>query len=261
MLKSPGSIAFHLGNISVHWYGLIMALSFVSGFLVTLYVAKNKNENTEHIWNLASSLILFGILGARLYYVLFNWSYYSQNLPEIFMLWHGGLSIHGGILAGMLCLYLYIKKHNLSFLKYADLFSYGLILGQSIGRWGNFFNSEAFGLPTNNFLKVYIPTENRPIEFANFEYFHPTFLYESIWNFLVFIILFFILRKKFAKINGFSAFAYMTLYSLGRFFIEGIRIDNIYTILNLHIAQLASLIMFFAGLMSLYFVRSRFAKK
>jgi len=255
MLKSPGAIAFHIGSITIYWYGIIIALAFLIGLFITLAIAKKDypDDNTrEHIIDLSTFLLIGGIVFARLYYVIFNWNYYSHHFWEIFMTWRGGLSIHGAIIGSILIIYFYTKNLKTSLLKYTDLFAYGMIFAQAIGRWGNFFNSEAFGSPTNLPWKLYIPTANRPLEYLGFEYFHPTFLYESIWNILVFIILITIIRKNFKEETGSITFAYLTLYSLGRFVIEGLRIDNIYVILGLPIAQFISIIIFIAGIIGLY---------
>jgi len=271
MLKSPGAVAFHIGSLNIYWYGIIIALAFLAGLFITLAIARKdypEEKTREHIIDLSSILLLGGIFFARLYYVIFNWSYYSHHLSESFMTWRGGLSIHGAIIGSVLIIYFYTKRHNLSLLKYTDLFAYGMIFAQAIGRWGNFFNSEAFGSPTNLPWKLYIPPFNRPPEYINFEYFHPTFLYESIWNIIVFIILITVIRKYKNKINkhllaksnnqekkeknGLITCSYLILYSLGRFIIEGLRIDNIYVIFGLPIAQFISIILFITGITGLY---------
>lgn len=255
MLKSPGAVAFHIGSLNIYWYGIIIALAFLAGLFITLAIADKdhpEDKIKEHIIDLSSMLLIGGIFFARLYYVIFNWNYYSHNLAESFMTWRGGLSIHGAIVGSVLIIYFYTKRHNLSLFKYTDLFAYGMIFAQAIGRWGNFFNSEAFGSPTNLPWKLYIPPFNRPPEYINFEYFHPTFLYESIWNIIVFIILITFVRKNFKEKYGSITCSYLILYSLGRFIIEGVRIDNIYVIFGLPIAQFISIILFTAGIIGLY---------
>jgi len=257
MLKSPGAVAFEIGPIQVYWYGIIMALAFLAGIFIATRIAKKQNENSDHILNLAVYLIISGIISARLYFVIFNWQYYSHHLNEIFMTWLGGLSIHGGLIGGFIALLIYTRFYKLSLLKYADILSYGLIFAQAIGRWGNFFNSEAFGTPTDLPFKMYIPLEKRPEIYSNYEFFHPTFLYESLWNLLVFFILFFILRKKFKNYNGAIAFSYLILYSIGRFIIESIRIDSIYYVAGMPLAQFISIILILAGIFVLtHIIRS-----
>lgn len=256
MLKSPGAVAFHIGTLNIYWYGIIIAVSFLAGLFIVLKTAiKDYPDDLnikEQIIDLSTLLLFGGIVSARIYYVIFNWNYYSSRIPEIFMTWQGGLSIHGAIIGSILIIYYYTKKNNLSLLKFTDLFAYGMIFAQSIGRWGNFFNSEAFGSPTNLPWKVYIPPSSRPEEYINYEFFHPAFLYESIWNMLVFIVLFVFIRKFFKEKTGTVTFSYFILYSLGRFFIEGMRIDNIYSIWGIHIAQFISIIMFIIATIGLY---------
>ncbi|OGI27625.1 MAG: prolipoprotein diacylglyceryl transferase [Candidatus Melainabacteria bacterium RIFOXYA12_FULL_32_12] len=254
ILSSPGPIAFEIGPLTIRWYGIIIAIAFIIGLLVTTKIAKKQNENPEHILDLASYLLVGCAISARLYYVIFNWQYYSQHLSDTFKIWQGGLSIHGAIIGGFIILAIYTKIHKLSFLKYADIIAYGAILGQAIGRWGNFFNSEAFGAPTNSPIKLYIPPEARPIEYKQCEFFHPTFLYESIWNLLVFLLLYFVVRKKFKGQNGVIVFTYLILYSIGRIIIESIRIDSIYSIFGIPLAQFISVIIILIGIIGLYYV-------
>lgn len=258
MLKSPGSIAFELGPIVIHWYGIIIAIAFLIGLLVTTNIAKKQNENPDHILNLSTYLLLGAVFGARLYFVLFNGSYYLRHPQEILMLWQGGLSIHGALLGGIITIIAYTKFYKLSLLKYLDILAYGTVLGQAIGRWGNFFNSEAFGLPTNlPLIKLYIPAELRPLQYKQFQFFHPTFLYESLWDLTIFILLFFVFRKKLKSYNGAVFFLYLTLYSTGRFFIEALRIDSIYFLLGMPLAQIISIILIIIGIAGLYIVLNR----
>src|SRR5574344_1549892 len=167
------------------------------------------------------------------------------------------MSIQGGILGGLIFGVFYAKQHNLPILKLCDVFSYGLCLGQAIGRWGNFFNSEAFGLPTNCFCKLFIPISHRPIDFLQYSYFHPTFLYESICDFLIFLILFFCVRKlvllKFMNKNsdGMIFFSYLILYSLVRIFIETLRIDSVLNLFGIPIAQIFCVFTILFGIMGI----------
>lgn len=257
MFTSPTDIAFHLGPLIIKWYGVTMALAFISGIAITSYAAKKENIDSSKIIDLSIYLIIGGILGARLYFVLFNYNYYKDNILEIFQLWHGGLSIHGGIIAGLISGWFYTKLNKLNFLKYADIFSYGIIFAQSIGRWGNFFNSEAFGGPTNLPWKLFIPFDKRPLGYEGYQFFHPTFLYESIWNLFIFIILFFFLEKKLKNKTGGIFFSYLIFYSLGRFFIEGLRIDSIFYVFGVPIAQIASFMTIITGIVGLYFVTAK----
>ena len=219
-----------------------MAISlFVGIFTARLITKKFYPEiKPDAIYDIAPTLIICAILGARIYYCILCWDYYSQNLIEIPELWHGGLSIHGAILGGLIGGTIYALKHKLPILKLCDIFAYGLILGQALGRWGNFFNSEAFGRPTENFLKLYIPLAKRPIDYMQYSYFHPTFLYESILNILVFLILFFVVRKLTKGTDGIIFFSYLLLYSIVRILIEQLRIDSVLNVCGIPIAQIVS---------------------
>ncbi len=249
--KSPGEIFISPGIFDVHWYGIIIAIAFLAGLGVSLHIAKQENIDSEKIINLATLLLVGGIVFARMYYVIFSWDYFSLHPAEIFMLWKGGLSIHGVIIGCFFFLLIYARIKNISLLKYTDLFACALPLGQAIGRWGNFFNSEAFGTPTDLPLRVYIPPENRPSQYFEYEYFHPAFLYESIWNLAVFFVLFYVIRPKFRATSGVVTLSYLILYSVGRFFIEIFRTDNIYSIMGLHIAQFISLLLILTGISGL----------
>jgi len=252
-LQSPGNILFSIGAINIHWYGIIIAIAFLAGLAVAVYIAKQENIDPDEIINLSALLLVAGVVFARLYYVIFNWNYFSKHIAEIFMLWQGGLSIHGVIIGCSAIFLVYAKVKKLPLFKYMSIFACALPLGQAIGRWGNFFNSEAFGMPTSLPLRVYIPPEFRPLEYINHEFFHPTFLYESIWNLIVFLILFFFVRIRFKDYGGMVAFSYLILYSTGRYFIEAIRLDNIYSICGLHIAQFISLLLIAIGMFSIFY--------
>lgn len=242
MFTSPGSIALSIGNIDIHWYGIIMSLSILFG-LFTVMVIKNKffkEIENDTIFDISFLLIIAGILSARIYYVLVDFTYFFKHPTEIFAIWNGGISIQGAIIGCTIAFYFYAKENNLNFFKYADLLCFGLVSGQILGRLGNFFNSEAFGSPTDLPWKLFIPYSARPIEYKLNEFFHPTFLYESICNIIIFIILFLIL-SKFKKIkNGTIFLSYIFLYSLIRIFIESIRIDSVLNIGTIPIAQIMS---------------------
>jgi len=190
--------------------------------------------------------IIAGILGARIYYVAFNWSYYSMYPSEIWKVWHGGLAIHGAVFAVLLTLFIYAKvKGYFKFVHATDLFTSVLPLGQAIGRWGNFFNYEAYGDLRWSLGKCFVPPEKRMPGFDVDRYFHPTFLYESMWNLGVFIFLFFYVEKR-KKSYGETTALYLILYSIGRFWIESLRLDSLMAG-QLRTAQIASLAMIVAG--------------
>ena len=259
MFASPGEIAFKFFNYSVYWYGIIMALAIIAGLSVVSFIRRRFHPeiSKDFILDLSFYIVIGGIIGARIYYVLADIDYYSKFPAEIFALWHGGLSIHGAIIGGVITGAIFTKSKNESFLKVADICTFGLVTGQIIGRWGNFFNSEAFGLPTSLPWKLFIPLTKRPIEFYNMEYFHPTFLYESILNIIILVILT-ILLAKFTKIKaGTIFFSYFILYALARFTTESIRIDSILNIYGLPIAKLASIIFCIIGLSGLILIYKR----
>lgn len=255
IFQSPGSVAFHVGEITIYWYGIILAIAFISGISVSSIIARQKSENPENILNLSTFLLFGAILGARLYFVLLNLEYYKLHIQEIFMTWHGGLSIHGAIIGGFIFGTAYAKLNKLPVLKYADIVAYGLILGQVIGRWGNFFNSEAFGFPTDLPWKLYIPLENRPEKYLDYQYFHPTFLYESLLNLIIFFLLVFIFRKRTNVQDGIIFCSYLIMYSIVRIFVESLRIDSVLSFNNISIAHIASIIFLLFGISGIIFIK------
>lgn len=268
MQSPPSSVLFEVNGFSFHYYGLIMFFAIVSALFVIRFVAKKyyKDVDTEILLDILPPIILFSIIGARLYYVMMDFSYYSKHVGEIIAVWNGGMSIHGGIIGGMLSGLFLAKIKKISFLKYADVFSYGLVVGQAIGRWGNYFNCEAFGRPCSiPFLKLFIPLENRPFGYEEFSYFHPAFLYESFWNIFVFLLLYFVVRKiaqntKKPLGDGTVFFSYLILYSIGRFFIEGFRIDSVRDIFGLPVAQFVSLFSIILSVLALVAINKRKGK-
>lgn len=253
MFTSPGDVAFFIGPVPVYYYGMIMAFSLTFGVLVTRFVAGKfyPELDPDVVYDIAPHIIIGAILGARIYYCLLSYSYFVENPLEILQIWHGGISIHGAIIGGLIGGIIYAKRYKLPILKLCDIFSYGLVLGQALGRWGNFFNSEAFGRPTENFLKLYIPIYKRPLEYMQYNYFHPTFLYESILDVCIFLILFFIIRKFVKNTNGIVFFAYLILYSIARIIIEQVRIDSVLNVFGVPIAQIVSLLLILIGVIGI----------
>ncbi len=251
---SPGPILVKIGPLTIRWYGLLIASAVLIGVTLSQYLAKRRNVNPELLGDLSIWLVIGAIPMARLYYVLFQWPEYAQHPERIIAIWQGGIAIHGAIIGGVIAALIFAKLKRISFWQLADLVAPSLILGQAIGRWGNFFNSEAFGRPTNLPWKLYIPPVitlsngekrfPRPQEYANFDYFHPTFLYESLWDVMVFallITLFFrgLAGKPRLKVGTISM-VYLVAYSLGRLWIEGLRTDSL-MLGPLRIAQVVSL--------------------
>jgi phosphatidylglycerol:prolipoprotein diacylglycerol transferase len=211
-----------------------MVLALFAGLLISIRIAKWHGIKKDVIYDLFFYLIIGGFIGARLFYVLYNVNYFWQNPVDIIKIWQGGIAIHGALIFGILVLWWFARKHKFDFWKLSAIIAPGVALGQAIGRWGNYFNQELFGLPTDLPWGIPIALANRPEVFENFEYFHPTFLYESIGSLIVFIILlilhyYAVKRKKYLifniKYSIFITLDYVLLYSILRFFIEFIRID------------------------------------
>ncbi len=235
------AIPLPFGSGGIRWYALII----MAGILLALYVgtkeAKRLGENTDHLYNMVLWGLPAAIVGARLYYVIFSFSEYKDNLLSIFYIWEGGIAIYGGVLATLLVALVYCKKYKLSLWKYLDIGAYGFLIGQCIGRWGNFVNAEAFGTETNLPWRMLV----------NGQTVHPTFLYESLWNLAVFLFIW--LTRKKHGFEGRAVSLYMIGYGVGRFFIEGLRTDSLW-LGNLRISQLVSMAFVAIGL---WFYRKR----
>lgn len=257
MFVSHSQIICTIFGINIYFYGVILALAIIVGtFLADWVGAKYFQLKKESIIDLSPYLVILGIIGARLYYCLLNQDFYLRFPTEILAIRHGGISIHGAILGGLIGLLIFAKRHKISALKLMDVSAVGLPLAQSIGRWGNFFNSEAFGAPTNLPWKLYIAPQYRPIPFTDNEYFHPTFLYESLLDFLIFIILFNIVRNKWLKKDGNIALIYLILYSIVRIFVESFRIDSVCYIHGIPVATVVSVgIIILASLALVYNIK------
>lgn len=242
------SKAFEIGPISIYWYSIMIVFGIIVAFFVASREIKRLNLSKEFFVNLAFYVILFGIVGARIYYVLFNLDYYLAYPTEILKIWHGGLAIHGGILAGVLVIIIYCKKYEVSILKILDVCAVSLIIAQSIGRWGNFFNQEAYGTLTSKVTLQSLMIPDFIINGMNINgnYYHPTFLYESIWNFIGFITMLFLRRRRYNKIGEMTGF-YMVWYSIGRIFIEQMRMDSL-MLGPIKVAQLVSLLLIIIGI-------------
>lgn len=241
-------ILLDLGVIKIYWYSAMIFLGLLIGGWLILKEAERFNISEDFIVNLFFFTIPIAVIGARLYYVLFNWDYYSVNMSEIFMIWEGGLAIHGGMLFGLLWIIFYTKKYKVNTFRILDMIVIGLIIGQAIGRWGNFFNGEAHGTATTleHLQSLHIPEFIINGMNIGGTYYLPTFLYESIWCLLGFIILLVIRRLKYIKIGQTTA-VYLIWYGIGRFIIEGMRTDSL-LIGNFRQAQIISIIMVILGI-------------
>lgn len=252
ILPTPPAIAFNLFGIPIYMYGIIMAVAIFTAIVTAnSYFNKTNKYYKDLILENSIYIIFSGILGARLYYCLLNYGYYLTKPLEILDIRQGGLSIHGAILGGILCLILVSKKTKVSVLKYLDAISVATLLGQAIGRWGNYFNSEAYGLPVKSQTwGVLIPESRRLTEYAQYSLYHPTFLYESVLDIIAFGILSY-LYFKFSKFKGFAFFSYLIIYSLIRFFVEQIRLDSALNVGSVPIAEIVSIVLFVVGLIGL----------
>lgn len=235
---------FSLGSLHIRYYSLTMVLAIVVGYIIASRRRRQFGISKEIFEDMVFWLIIISFISARIYYVLFYWQYFKSDWLEIFKIWHGGISIYGGVIGGMAVLWYFARKIKFPFLKLADFIALSLPLAQAIGRFGNFFNYEAFGAPTNLPWKMYVPWQFRPQAYKQYSYFHPTFLYEAFWDVLVFIVLWLFAKRvenigiavdqahnaenTSFKRTGLVTAAYLLLYSTGRFFIEGLRLDSAY---------------------------------
>lgn len=241
-------VIINLGIIEIRWYSVLILLGFILGYYLVIKKCKQENIDKTLISDLCFYLIIVSILGARIYYCIFEWKYYINNPIDIIKIWEGGLAIHGGVIAGIIFIYFYTKKKKLEFLKLLDIFAPSLVLGQAIGRWGNFFNGEAYGPITTfeNLKNLHIPRFIIDGMYIGGNYHVPTFFYESIGCLIIFIILIILRNKKSTKI-GIITSIYFILYGLVRFFIEGLRTDSL-MLFNIKVAQLISIIMILIGI-------------
>lgn len=245
-------VAFTLGPVQVRWYGIIMASAFTVGTILAYRRAAREKINPDHIINIIIVIIPAAIIGARLYYVAFQWPEYVQDPLSVLAIWHGGLAIHGGIIGGVAAGLWYAGKHRLPAWNTADILSPSLILGQAIGRWGNFINQEAYGGPvTEGFMSAF-PAFIRNQMYIGGSYHHPTFLYESVWDFGVFLFLTYFWPRR--RVPGEVALLYLILYSAGRFGIEGLRMDSL-MLGPFRVAQLVSLLLIAGGTLMFYLRR------
>ena len=257
IIPAQNDIAFTIFGISVYWYGVIMALAMFFALICANKLFNNSHPDLKKdiILEFSPVIIICGILCARLYFCLLNPHHYLSNPIEIFDIREGGLSIHGGIIGGILSVLFIMKKYKLNFLTVIDPLACSTFLGQAIGRWGNYFNSEAYGLPVaSKNWGLFIPPNRRIAGFGEYDLFHPTFLYESILDFISFIILVLVYKKFGEKHTGLVFFLYLIIYAVIRFSIEKIRIDSTLNIRSIPIAQIVSIILFITGICGVIFI-------
>ncbi len=266
----PQPILISFGPVNIYWYGLFMVLAILTAIYVTLKLTGYNNIKKEIIIDLVFWLIIFGLIGARIYHIFLESPYYLANPLAILKVWQGGLAIHGAIIGGLIAILYFAKKYKHNFWQITALIAPGLVLAQAIGRWGNYFNQELFGLPTSLPWSIPIDMANRPLQYLQFSYFHPTFFYESLGNLLIFIILIILnllTIKSFRSITTknfqFSIFnfqfiliTYLISYSILRFFLEFLRIDPTPTVWGLRFPQLVSLIIIIICLFYIFYTKT-----
>lgn len=232
--------AFEIGSFEVRWYGILIACGVILAILLASYNCKKKEVNFDIILDVFFIAFPASIIGARMYYVIFEFENYKDNLIDMFNIRKGGLAIHGGLIGAAIAIYIFARIKKMNMLKYLDIAAPSIILAQAIGRWGNFMNGEAHGGEVSYEFISKFPTFIQKGMYIGGTYYQPTFLYESSWNLIVCIVLLIILYKKNNNDNGIVIASYMILYSLGRVFIEGLRTDSL-MIGNMRVAQLISI--------------------
>ena len=265
---NPDPVIFSIGPLEIYWYGFLMSSAMLIGILLGQTIGKKYNIDKEKIFDLGVYLIVFGLLGARIYYLFLEYNYFLNNPLAIFKVWEGGLAIHGAIIGGLLAGYFYTKKHKINFFLTADIIAVSLALGQAIGRWGNYFNGELYGGPTDRPWGIPIKTFYEGYQkYGNASYFHPAFLYESLLNLFNFFFLLFLHKKRLSIMKesqkgvdwihlegdklqrlflkkGNIFLIYLLNYSIIRFTLEFIRIDETAMIFGFRSPQLLSVLLF-----------------
>lgn len=250
-----------IGSFHIYWYSVLIALGIIIGLYLLIKEAKKQNISKDTIIDIAFYTIIWGIIGARIYYVIFNIKPYLSNPLSILYIWEGGLAIYGGIIGGFITLIYQTKKKNIKLSKLTDMIVPSLILAQAIGRWGNFFNQEAHGsIVSLEFLKkLHLPNFIIKGMYINGKYYHPTFLYESLWCLLGFILLI-IIRKLYNKRkDGTLTYIYLIWYGIGRFFIESLRTDSLYLGI-FRISQIVSIIIIIIGIIGIIYNKRKEVK-
>ncbi|HDF4670806.1 TPA: prolipoprotein diacylglyceryl transferase [Staphylococcus aureus] len=250
-------VAFNLGPLSVRWYGIIIAVGILLGYFVAQRALVKAGLHKDTLVDIIFYSALFGFIAARIYFMIFQWPYYAENPGEIIKIWHGGIAIHGGLIGGFIAGVIVCKVKNLNPFQIGDIVAPSIILAQGIGRWGNFMNHEAHGGPVSRAFLEQLHLPNFIIEnmYINGQYYHPTFLYESIWDVAGFIIL--VNIRKHLKL-GETFFLYLTWYSIGRFFIEGLRTDSLMLTSNIRVAQLVSILLILISISLIVYRRIKY---
>lgn len=252
--EPPAAVAIQIGPLEIRWYGLALAAGAFVGWWLARSIGKKRGVPTDHLDRLVLILIPAGLLGGRLYHVINEVGYYLDHPDQILAIWNGGLGIHGAIGAGLIATWWYARKHSLSWWRLLDVLTPGLALGQAVGRWGNYFNQELFGRPTEGFWGLPIDEVHRPLPYAGTTHFHPTFLYESIGNFALIGILLYIFRRR--PQSGTVAISYLIGYGILRILTESIRIDQTPILFGIRLPIIVSTAMILASITALILRRS-----
>ncbi len=260
--------SFWVFGFEVALYGVIIGIGIMAGVFLAAYIAKKEKVNPDIVWDFVIYAIIFSLIGGRLYYVIFSWDMYKNDLVQIFNVRNGGMAIYGAVIAAFITLFVYCRRKKLNFFQIADICVPGLVLGQVIGRWGNFTNREVFGEYTDSLLAMCLPIDavrNRDIsaniamhiaDGTNYIQVHPTFLYESLWNLALLCIM--LLYRSHKKFEGEMWVVYLGGYGLGRFWIEGIRTDQLYLIgTTIPVSQLIAIILVVVAIAAEIVVRRR----
>lgn len=249
-------IAFNLFGLEVRWYGIFIATGVLVAILIAYINCLRKNESFDTLMDIFIIAFPMAIIGARLWYVIFSWNYYKNNLGEIINIRQGGLAIHGGVIFALISAYIYTRVKKLNFWRFADIAAPSIIIAQAIGRWGNFFNGEAHGGEVSYDFISRFPSFIQKGMLIDGKYYHPTFLYECLWNILVCIILLFILHNHSKRADGRVIASYMIFYSIGRFYIEGLRTDSL-MFYGLRTAQIVSIAGILLGIIIFFTVAKK----
>lgn len=248
-------VAIDLGGIQIYWYGIIIGVGVMLGLWLAIRESERRGLHKEVFVDLILFAVPISIICARIYYVIFQWGYYSQHPGEIIQIWNGGIAIHGALIGAVLTAIVFAKVRRVSFWKLVDIAAPSLLLGQAIGRWGNFMNQEAHGGEvTRVFLEnLYLPEFIINQMYINGTYYHPTFLYESLWNLMGVAILLFLRKVNLRR--GEIFLSYLIWYSIGRFFVEGLRTDSLMLTETLRMAQVISITLIVVALAVLIYRR------
>lgn len=257
LLLDINPVAFQLGPIAVRWYGLLIVSGILLAYFVGQKEAVKRGLPEDFLADLLLWVVPISIVCARIYYVSMRWDYYGQNPGKIIEVWNGGIAIHGALLGGFLTAYIFTRIKGVSFLRVADIAAPSILIGQIIGRWGNFMNQEAYGGPVSREFLENLMLPNWIINQMYIEelgtHVHPTFLYESVWNIIGLLIL--LALRKVNLNRGEMFFTYIIWYSIGRLYIEGLRTDSLYLVGDLRSAQVVSIIGIVVGLVAILYRR------